>query len=57
MAEWCDKICDGVEPAGRWRARNVSRQPMPYGHGDDNQMQWKREISVDGPQDYFGYRL
>lgn len=57
MAEWCDKICDGVEPAGRWRARNVSRQPMPYGHDDDNQMQWKREISVDGPQDYFGYRL
>lgn len=42
---------------GRWRARNVSREPMPYGRGDDNQMQWKREITIDGPQDYFRYRI
>lgn len=39
--------------AGPWRARNVSREPTPYGHGDDNQMQWKREITRDGPRDNF----
>lgn len=57
MAEWCDKICDSGGPAGQWRARNVSREPMPYVRGDDNQMQWKREITVDGTLDYFKYRL